>query len=1377
MPKTIYFTSDAQPTGVTVTRASQATHVNSVGALVLDSANSARFDYTPGSLAFNGLLLEVPGTNKCTNYNINPYASAFPGYFYSRTGAKFEITATGAISNFTDNYPGILAGEGFWSRIALTNKSTNYNANPNGSLTNLSFTGDAGTTLTEVSDTAALAAAGLSGICTSGKVFMIDNTAGVTAGRVTISGTVANTNPHVASAFVRGGTGRIEISGGGTAFTASATYQRRTEVRTPDATSRVCNIYADAGQVVYFILNQLVESAQAGPLIVTSGTTATLAGDTLRVSETPADEDQIMIVSYDAREILGALAQWSNGTNNERILFYFGGGFWRAIVISGGATIGIYTSTAPTVTGRHTMLLRRRSGKYTIAVRTPNGTVSVGTESAVVAFPVGMDRAEIGNISGSSQCNSIIEGVFRQRGTFSDTDITTILNGTIDATSSSYSLALDFRNGIYRRATILAPALTDLPVMASMMRSGDSAATLTLVNDSTAVTAGGLSSICTSGKVFCLNNSLGTTAAYADIYGATGNTNTHSLSVYARASVGPFQLQLGSGAASSNFTGSMYARRSYSVASGTSADFMRIRAPAGSIVFFILNQLEEATSVSTVIPVLGSIGTRAVESVSFNMAPTAVDDGQYAVKCTFDDSSTQDVASLVKNNTYTVSASSLNRKLITRLHLVESIQYFNSYSRPTSVTGTITNRKGKLYYHTGTAWTEFALTPSPTTQVIDYTLSSKGGMSQAIAYNDSARSAALVTVAPDFSKGIVSSFSVTKNGNVTQYNIDYTGTAPKLTVVTTSTVVSAPSATTAIFDFTGAALPSGVTFARNSVGSRFNSSGLMVIETANTPRFDYDPVARTFRGLMVEPAVTNVLLRSGDFTNASWSKNSSTVTASSLAPDGTTAYLLDDSNGAVFGSISQTISSIDGVFSVYIKKDAIPSGTRYVLFRVNSGATCDITMDTSSGEIAVKVVGTGAGIADAGQYWRIWAAGTSITSVGIYPSAGNTSLLTTYNAAAIGNITTWGAQLETGTSPSSYIPTTTASVARAADTVTLNWASKGVANGRIVARYTLDNNSSVDIDTTVSGGIATIPTSLSRPWVKSVAKANTMFDFRTAALPTGVTLSSAGYNQVTDITGSVLFAAANSPRFDYDPTTHVYRGLLVEGSKIPLLTKSSMTAAQVPSSFAISDTVTPTGDPFGLAWITLENTSSVSAYAYQTLTVLASTVYSFSVLVETPDGSQPVVGTSSTTGDFGIVVGSNLLGSPTFSYVRILGTNIWRVMGTGTTTASPSTSCGIVRYLGQSLNASKLLKFSGFQTVQGSLLGPINVSTGTSIASTPDTLSLNWAAVGVPDGVRSFRILFEDGSNQDFSILLTGGVSNLNANDLKSTRIRAISLL
>lgn len=204
---------------------------------------------------------------------------------FQRAGTKWLPDANGVYRSYGTNTPAFTWQSGI-RRLVLENTATNKvtcrKHNPTDT-SNLSKSGDAAATLTVVDDVAALAAAGLSQLCTNGKVYCLDNTAGTVAAIVSSQGAVSNTNLHQYTAFIRGGTGAIGnnlTSVGRTTFAASATYrQLQASYASSDTTSR-WSVTANAGQVVYFILPRLVEGAFVGSII---------PGDTLAAVTRVAD--------------------------------------------------------------------------------------------------------------------------------------------------------------------------------------------------------------------------------------------------------------------------------------------------------------------------------------------------------------------------------------------------------------------------------------------------------------------------------------------------------------------------------------------------------------------------------------------------------------------------------------------------------------------------------------------------------------------------------------------------------------------------------------------------------------------------------------------------------------------------------------------------------------------------------------------------------------------------------------------------------------------------------------------------------------------------------------------------------------------------------
>ena len=210
------------------------------------------------------------------------------------------------------------------------------------------------------------------------------------------------------------------------------------------------------------------------------------------------------------------------------------------------------------------------------------------------------------------------------------------------------------------------------------------------------------------------------------------------------------------------------------------------------------------------------------------------------------------------------------------------------------------------------------------------------------------------------------------------------------------------------------------------------------------PRFDYDPVTLQPKGLLIEEARTNLLTYSEQFNNAAWTKSSgvSVTPNTNVAPDGTTAA---DTVTSGANQIDQTITvSQNTVYtnSLYFKKT---SGATYQpgLYLLFSGGTLVIyavRLNTDSG-VATAVSASGFtapasfSVMEVGGYWRLSITGSSNNNTSglfrLYPN------LAANGASGAGSQIIWGAQLETGSFATSYIPTAASSVARSADTASM----------------------------------------------------------------------------------------------------------------------------------------------------------------------------------------------------------------------------------------------------------------------------------------------------------------------------------------------------
>ncbi len=231
-------------------------------------------------------------------------------------------------------------------------------------------------------------------------------------------------------------------------------------------------------------------------------------------------------------------------------------------------------------------------------------------------------------------------------------------------------------------------------------------------------------------------------------------------------------------------------------------------------------------------------------------------------------------------------------------------------------------------------------------------------------------------------------------------------------------------------DFTTASLDSRVTVSRAlDTATRINSSGFIETVNANLPRFDYDPVTvGTCKGLLIEETRANALPSSNDFTNATyWVINGSpTVLADQVSsPDGTTNACTMEVSGASngFGVYSAaTFAAGTYTASLYFKPI---SGN--LVFRLGFSTTSStINMNT----LAIVNGANSVGTVEAGPngYYRFEVTVTtaSTLSLNIYSIGSNT-----------GKMAFYGAQIEVGAFATSYIPTTTTSLMRNADVVSM----------------------------------------------------------------------------------------------------------------------------------------------------------------------------------------------------------------------------------------------------------------------------------------------------------------------------------------------------
>ena len=272
----------------------------------------------------------------------------------------------------------------------------------------------------------------------------------------------------------------------------------------------------------------------------------------------------------------------------------------------------------------------------------------------------------------------------------------------------------------------------------------------------------------------------------------------------------------------------------------------------------------------------------------------------------------------------------------------------------------------------------------------------------------------------------------------------------------------------------------------------------------NVPRIDY--ITGSCPSVLVEPQRTNQLLQSENVSASPWGVLETTVTENvTTSPSGLLNADRVQATGvsSVHQVLQNAISYVSGssyTTSFYIKKDtqdfiqiSLPNaafaGNRFANFNINTGVVGNTSLNVT------------ASIVNAGNGWYrciLVSTASSTTSIGttsVFLVNSATSIRNEINTLAT-SIFVWGGQIEVGTSVTSYIPTTTATVTRNADTISKSSATDliGQTEGSVYLEFYHANLGVVElfnIWNTVTLYLFRARISFSLPNVFTVVYANT----------------------------------------------------------------------------------------------------------------------------------------------------------------------------------------------------------------------------------------------------------------------------------------------
>jgi len=220
-----------------------------------------------------------------------------------------------------------------------------------------------------------------------------------------------------------------------------------------------------------------------------------------------------------------------------------------------------------------------------------------------------------------------------------------------------------------------------------------------------------------------------------------------------------------------------------------------------------------------------------------------------------------------------------------------------------------------------------------------------------------------------------------------------------------------------------------ITFSRSS-SATYVEGGVIKYADEHQARFEEE-------GLLIEESRTNYAENSEDF--SLWTAQNSTVlTAQGTAPNGTnTAFKIQENTSNISHSIREPTNSTwsgAATMSCYVK----PAGRNFAYMGFTGVSQTSVTFDLVNKVSSYKGNNvTSASVEEAGNGWvRIIAVfSSSITSgrATVGPAESDSVGGLNYTGDGSSGILAWGAQLEAGTFPTSYIPTSGSTVTRSTD--------------------------------------------------------------------------------------------------------------------------------------------------------------------------------------------------------------------------------------------------------------------------------------------------------------------------------------------------------
>jgi hypothetical protein len=266
-------------------------------------------------------------------------------------------------------------------------------------------------------------------------------------------------------------------------------------------------------------------------------------------------------------------------------------------------------------------------------------------------------------------------------------------------------------------------------------------------------------------------------------------------------------------------------------------------------------------------------------------------------------------------------------------------------------------------------------------------------------------------------------------------------------------------------------------FNRSGSATRINSQGLIETVANGVSRLNYPMIDGVVKGCphhILEPQRTNLVQYSEDFSQSYWTKSGLLATTSGqLSPKGDlSAFKLveDTSNGLHRVQMQNQSGSGNIVYSIFAKYES-----KEIIYIQQPWSSNNAWFNIKQG-IVLSSVNCIASIENQGNGWyKCAVVATNVSSGlnGFYFGLSNQDGSFTYSGNGTSSASFWGAQIEQGSFPTSYIPNygTAAGVTRSAETANGSGdaATFNDSEGVLMAEIKL-NKDSINKRLTISNG-------------------------------------------------------------------------------------------------------------------------------------------------------------------------------------------------------------------------------------------------------------------------------------------------------------------